>query len=481
MRKSLAKTLPVLIIDDEVDVLESFKLILASSGLTSVFTCQDGRQALDILARNREIGVVLLDLMMPHASGQDVLERIIDAHPGIFVIVITAVDDLQTAVGCMKAGAFDYLVKPVEKHRMVSSIQRASAIIELEQENMELKRGILSENLKNPDHFSTIAGRSQSIIKLFHYIEAIANSTEPVLITGETGTGKELFAKAIHAASTVTGPYVTVNIAGLDDSTFSDTLFGHSKGAFTGADAPRAGLIQKADGGTLFLDEIGDLSQSSQVKLLRLLQEQEYYPLGSDLPRRSTARVLVATHCDLETAVAEGHFRQDLYYRLRTHQICIPPLRERKGDLPLLVEIFLQRAATKLGIKTPGYQPDLLAVLKNYDFPGNVRELETLLFDTVSRNGSAKLSAAFLHDQLSRTASASAPVSADDHDNHQGGLYDHLPTLPTLKDATQQLIREALHRANGNQSLAARFLGMSQPALNRRLSREKNKECPHLD
>lgn len=474
MRKSLTKSLPILIIDDEHDVLESFKLILASSGLTSVTTCQDGRKALDILDQNRNIGVVLLDLMMPHTNGQELLEQITNLHPGISVIVITAVDELQTAVSCMKAGAFDYLVKPVEKHRMISSIHRASAILELERENMELKQSFLAETLKNPDIFSPIAGRSSNIIKLFQYIEAISNSIEPVLITGETGTGKELFARTIHESSHVNGPYITVNIAGLDDSTFSDTLFGHSRGAFTGADTPRAGLIQKAEAGTLFLDEIGDLSQLSQVKLLRLLQEQEYYPLGSDLPKRSNARILVATHCDLGSAVKNGTFRQDLFYRLKTHQICIPPLRERKGDLPLLVETFLGRAANKLGVRKPGFNNDLLAVLKNYDFPGNVRELETLLFDAVSRSSSSKVTAAFIHEQLQQSASAATTIEENEDD--QAGLYDHISVLPTLKEATNELIREAMHRANGNQSLAARFLGLSQPALNRRLSREKKKE-----
>ena len=474
MRKSLTKSLPILVVDDEHDVLESFKLILASSGLTSVITCQDSRQTLDILAQNSDIGVVLLDLMMPNTNGQELLEQIIDSHPDISVIVITAVDDLQTAVSCMKTGAFDYLVKPVEKHRMISSIYRAGAILELERENMELKKSFLTETLNNPDTFAPIVGRSQNIIKLFQYIEAITKSTEPVLITGETGTGKELFARAIHESSSVNGPYVTVNIAGLDDSTFSDTLFGHSKGAFTGADNPRAGLIQKAEGGTLFLDEIGDLSHLSQVKLLRLLQEQEYYPLGSDFPKRSNARILVATHCDLGTADKGGKFRQDLFYRLKTHHICIPPLSERKGDLPLLVETFLQRAADKLGVRPPTINNNLLAVLKNYDFPGNVRELETLLFDAVSRNNTAKLTASFIHEQLHQSISKN--TFSEEKEDSQGGLYDHMSVLPTLKEATHELIKQAMQRANGNQSLAARFLGLSQPALNRRLSREKNKE-----
>ena len=470
MRKFQIIPSPILIVDDEPDVLECFKLNLISSGMTSILTCQDGRQVMDILNKDNDIDIILLDLMMPHAKGQDLLEKIIGSYPEISVIVITAIDDLQTAVSCMKSGAFDYLVKPVEKHRLVSCVLRAMKILELGRENMALKQSFLDDALEKPDIFAPIIGRSQTLLKLFKYIEAIKNSTEPVLIAGETGTGKELFAHAIHESSNVNDPFIAVNVAGLDDQTFSDALFGHCKGAFTGAESPREGLIKKAEGGTLFLDEIGDLSLTSQVKLLRLLQEHEYYPLGSDLPRKSSARILVATHCDLVTTVNNGTFRKDLYYRLKTHQICIPPLRNRKGDLPLLVEAFLQRAADKLKMRKPTVSEDLLAVLRNYNFPGNVRELETLLFDSVSRSSSGRLAIMSIHEELTQPVPLSTTEEALDN-----CLFENLSVLPTLKEATQQLIETAMQRAGGNQSLAARFLGLSQPALNRRLSREKEK------
>ena len=472
MRNVSNKSLPVLIVDDEPDILESFRLTLLTGGVSSVTTCEDGLAVMDILDRQKDISIILLDLMMPKINGQDLLEQIISTHHDIQIIITTAIDDLQTAVNCMRSGAFDYLVKPVEKHRLLSSLFRAMDIVQLGRENLALKQSFLKDALEQPDVFEPIVGRSNVIMKLFKYIEAISKSTEPVLITGETGTGKELFAQAIHNSSCQEGAFVAVNVAGLDDQTFSDTLFGHRRGAFTGAESQRDGLIKTADRGTLFLDEIGDLSQISQVKLLRLLQEHEYYPLGSDLPKKSSARILVATHCDLNKAVQDGTFRKDLFYRLQTHQICIPALRDRKEDLALLVEEFLHRAADKLNINKPSYGEDLLTVLKNYDFPGNVRELETMLFDCASRTQTGRISA---HTLLDRLHQHEHIHDVDDSTVMEEGIYDHFATLPTLKDATQQLITTALKRANGNQSLAARFLGLSQPALSRRLNREKEK------
>ncbi len=226
----------------------------------------------------------------------------------------------------------------------------------------------------------------------FKYIESIAVTSQPVLITGKTGVGKELIARTIHRLSGRKGTLAAVNVTGLDDTTFSDTLFDHKRGAFTGADRVRAGLIEKAANGTLFLDETGDLHPTSQVKLLRLLQEREYYPLGADVPRPSNARIVVATNRDLLALQASGTFRADLYYRLLLHRINVPPLRERRDDIPLLVEFFLQRAADELGKTKPTPPPELFILLALYDFPGNIRELQTMIFDAVSRHESWKLS-----------------------------------------------------------------------------------------
>ncbi len=240
----------------------------------------------------------------------------------------------------MKSGAFDYIVKPVDENRLIASVKKSLQYGELHQENQALKEQLRLSSLKNPEAFSEIITNSAKMLLLFKYVESIAKTSEPVLIRGETGTGKELIAKAIHQLSGKTGEFVAINVAGLDDNIFSDTLFGHVKGAFTGADADRLGLVDRAANGTLFLDEIGDLSPSSQIKLLRLLQEKEYMPLGQDTNRRSTARIIASTHVDLWNLQQKELFRQDLHYRLRTHRIILPPLRERKEDLGILVETF---------------------------------------------------------------------------------------------------------------------------------------------
>jgi len=306
---------------------------------------------------------------------------------------------------------------------------------------------------------------------LFRYCEAIAEGRQPVLITGETGVGKESIARAIHDLSGRAGEYVAVNVAGLDDQIFADTLFGHAKGAFTGADRNRSGLVEKAAGGSLFLDEIGDLSEASQVKLLRFLEEREYYPLGSDQVQHSDARVIVATHHDLEQQHQKGLFRTDLFYRLRTHRIQVPPLRERKDDIPALLDFFLTQAATEFKKEKPRCPEGLIPLLSGYDFPGNVRELRALAFDAMSHQRGATLSLAFFHKELGATSPAA----------NQSSLANVLPQkswaagfdrLPTLKDADQELITEALRRSNNNQRAAALLLGITPQALNQRLKRQ---------
>jgi DNA-binding NtrC family response regulator len=292
-----------------------------------------------------------------------------------------------------------------------------------------------------------------------------------VLITGETGTGKELIARALHQLASGHGEFVAVNVAGLDDTVFSDTLFGHTRGAFTGADRPRDGLITQATEGTLFLDEIGDLAAASQVKLLRLLQDGSYYPLGADRPRQSYARTVVATNYDVAQRVAAGLFRKDLYYRLRAHHIQIPPLRARREDLPLLINHFLEKAARALHKPVPTPPLVFYRLLQTYTFSGNVRELEAMVFDAVARHQGGLLSL-----QSFKTAIATGPSAAED--GTEPATLMSLSTLfpdrlPTLSEAQEALIAEALRRADGHQALAAGMLGVSRQALNKRLMRRK--------
>jgi len=460
----------ILLIDDEEHFLRSAQFTLSSEGLSNVITCADSRRALETLAQ-QPCSVVILDLNMPHLSGWDLLPQITGRFPDLPIVVITAVNEVETAVRCIKAGAFDYLVKPVDDGRLITVVTRALQFHEVRLENERLKYYLLTAQLQHPDKFAAILTNDPAMRGIFQYIEAIAQTPLPVLITGETGTGKELIARAVHEVSGRRGEFIAVNVAGLDDQLFSDALFGHQKGAFTGADRDRKGLIEKAAGGSLFLDEIGDLRPESQVKLLRLLQDGQYYPIGSDAAKLSDARIIVATLRDVENLTTTAAFRQDLYFRLKAHHIHIPPLRQRKDDIALLVDHFLLAAATKLGKKKPTPPKELYTLLRNYGFPGNIRELEGIIYDAVSRHLSGILSL----DSI-RAAIHLEPVQQSEPGENGTATTDEASLtfgerLPTLKEAEERLIEEALARSNQNQSIAAEMLGLSRRALNNRLNR----------
>jgi len=468
MNTTMYPRLPLLIVDDESQALDSFEIALRSGKINHFIRCQDSREVQSILS-GYEVEAVLLDLKMPHITGDDLLPVIITDFPEIPVIIITGADDVETAVKCMRAGAFDYMVKPVERSRMLAGVKRAIEIRELQRENRLLKAQVLSPELIHPEAFSEIISNSTAMKSIFRYVEAIAASPQPVLITGETGTGKELIANAVHTLSNRRGEFVAVNVAGLDDNVFTDTLFGHKKGAFTGADQPRSGLIEKASEGTLFLDEIGDLAIASQVKLLRLLQENEFLPLGSDVTKRSSARVIFSTNQDLQVQLTSGRFRKDLYYRLSTHHIHIPPLRDRKEDLPLLLDYFLEQCSDKLGKKKPTPPKELLVMLQGYSFPGNIRELQSMIFDAVSSHRSGILSMETFKQNISQKQPAMG--SGQEEDALPSPMISFHDQLPTLKEIEDLLVTEAMRRAGNNQSIAAMSLGISRQALNKRLAK----------
>ncbi len=415
---------------------------------------------------------------MPHLAGDVLLEQINTDYPDIPVIILTAIDDLSTAVECMKKGAFDYLVKPVERNRLVAAVKRALEMRALRDEVLSLKKRLLSNSLENAAVFTAIITQNRVMQAIFRYVEAISLSEQPVLITGETGTGKELIARAVHQLSRPNGEFVAVNVAGLDDTVFTDTLFGHKKGAFTGAEKSRDGLIAAATGGTLFLDEVGDLQEMAQVKLLRLIQEHNYYPLGADQPRHTNARIVVATNTDVSQLLSEGRFRKDLFYRLRNHHIHIPPLRERKDDLPLLLSYFLEKSARTLKKSTPTAPSALFNLLAAYYFPGNVRELEAMVHDSVTRHQGGILSLKSFKDAMDYTHT----MADTDVENFKGNGWPALfsDRLPTLKEAEQILINEALQRADGNQGVAAEYLGLTRQALNKRLLRGRQEDNSRL-
>lgn len=463
--------LTILLVDDERHILISSESVLRFAGIRAVKSMDDSREVLPLLGRE-DVGVIVLDLFMPYISGRELLSAICRDYPHIPVIVMTAADEVDTAVECMRIGAFDYLVKPVENARLIASVKRALEIRSLKNQVTQLREHLLTNRIKRPEVFSSIVTGSGKMSAVFQYCEVIAESQQPIIIIGETGVGKELVARAIHDLSGVRGKFVPVNIAGLDDHMFSDTLFGHKKGAFTGADRARSGLITQASEGTLFLDEIGDLNESSQVKLLCLLQEQEYYPVGSDIPHISDARIVAATNRDLREMTAAKSFRNDLYFRLCSHQVLIPPLRERVEDIPLLLDFFLNAAAQIFRKSTPTYPPELLTLLASYDFPGNIREMKAMVFDAVARHVSGVLSLERFKEII-----GSRPAPAGNESLLAERLNDWLQEsrgrFPKVREVEELLIDMAMKLAKGNQGIAASLLGFTRQTLNKRLKVRK--------
>ncbi len=462
---------PIIIVDDEEDILETESVLLTINGYSNVLTCSDSRKAYNLVDQYPQC-IIVLDITMPHVSGIDILTYINRNHPDVTVVMLTGHNDVETAVQCIKKGAFDYIVKPVDQSRFITSVKKAIEHRTIKQEAERLGQHLLNGDLKNPTLFKEIITKDKKLDNIFKYIEAVAPAPLPILITGETGTGKELFAKALHDASGVAGQFVCVNTAGIDDTLFSDTIFGHEPGAFTGAQKCRKGLIEKAEGGTLFLDEIGDMRTESQVKLLRLLQEGTYYPLGAEVEKRSSARVVAATNRPIEELQADTNFRKDLFYRLKSHHIAIPPLRERNDDIPLLAEHFLYRAALQQNKKKPTAPRELYTILSNYSFPGNIRELQGMVFDAVSRHSSGTLSC----DSFKEVIYSSKPKDITKLPLQQKDDPIQFPSpLPTAREIELELISEALKRSGGNKKLASEMIGMARQTFRNKV-KELDKE-----
>lgn len=461
-------TLPILIVDDEELWLHGISLTLERfGGFNNIIQCQRSLEVMDILSNN-EVGLILLDLVMPELSGEQLLATIGESYPEIPVIVITGMNQAEIGLKCMKLGAFDFFVKTVGKDELIACINRALRLLEMRNLTENLTKHFFSENLAHPEAFSQIITQDPRMKSIFRYIEAVNQSHRPLLINGESGTGKEMIARAAHQVSRPEDPFVSINVAGLDDNVFSDTLFGHVKGAFTGAENDRIGLIKKAGKGVLFLDEIGDLSISSQTKLLRILQEREYMPLGSDDSIKTDARFFFSTNKDLEQEMKNGKFRKDLYYRIKTHHIYLPPLRERLCDLPLLLNFFVDKASSTVGVEVPRWRPKVVDFLQQYRFPGNVRELGSIIFDAVCQSKGGFIS-------IESVLKSIEPGLKRDHIGNGGSEIEHanligFPVkLPTIRQMNKILIEEAMQRSNGNQTSAAGLLGISQPSLSRRL------------
>lgn len=462
----LSKALNLLIVDDDHSLRSMLSFVLGKEGY-QVEEAQSAGEALKKL-KSRRFDLVISDIRMPDLNGIELLKKIKIHDPDLPVIMITAYAATQDAIEAMKLGAEDYIMKPFNLEELKIILDKSLRKRSLERENIALR-----QKLSDREKFEDIVGADPQMTKIYELIRTVAQTDSTVLISGESGTGKELIARAIHLAGDPARPFVAVNVAGLDDNMFSDTLFGHKKGAFTGAESSREGLISQAQDGTLFLDEIGDLSPTSQVKLLRLIQEKEYYTLGMDQPRKTNARLICSTNHDLRRRVEQGAFRNDLYFRLNTHVIAVPPLRERREDLPLLLGHFLQESARLLRKRVPTPPPELLGLLSAYDFPGNVRELQTMVADAVSRHRSGVLSMESFRAVVGdRLASRTSPGGTPGADLAPDAF---LASQPTLKQAEEFLVRRALEQAKGNQGIAAQLLGITRQALNKRLVRGKKK------
>lgn len=468
MKNVLRPDLPILIVDDEEDVARAVARTLQVNGYDNLQQLSDSRKVLENL-KEKGASLVLLDITMPHITGDELLVEILANYPHLPVIMATARDSAELVVDCMRKGAYDYINKPLSTGRLLASVSGALELREVRRENEALRNKEKQGLPTNPSIFKKIITQNADMLRLFRYIETIAPSSQVVLISGETGVGKELVSRAIHKASGRTGNFVAVNVAGVDDEVFADTLFGHVKGAFTGANTSRSGQIKRAAGGTLFLDEIGDLSLKSQVKLLRLLQEKVYHPLGADSASKSDARVIVATHKNLGDMVEQGSFRKDLYYRLYAHHVAVPPLRHRFDDLPLLVEHFVRMAANELDKKVLTVPDQLYPFLKNYEFPGNIRELQSVLLDAVSRQAGANLGLGTIQNILNKENDLEKVDLING--GKDGSMVTFGPVLPSMKEVRHLLIQEAMVRADGNGSLASKLIGITRQSLSQFMKR----------
>jgi DNA-binding NtrC family response regulator len=456
----------VLFVDDNADFLEEIRFVLLSNSICEIVTLTDSSQVLAELGKGI-YATLFLDWIMPGVSGADLLPVITQKFPNIPVIIMTGVRDVETVVSCMKQGAMDYITKPLDSSRLISSINNAFKILELSNLNQQLQNYLLGDPIAQPDIFKDILTHSEKMLSIFKLVETIAPSRYPVLITGETGVGKELIARAVHKASGLHGGFTPLNVAGIDAQMFEDTLFGHKRGAFTGANELRQGLIVKAQGGTLFLDEIGDLAPESQIKLLRLLQENEYYRLGSDVLLKSNARIIVASNRDFKKLVAEGSFREDLYRRICYHKLHIPPLRERREDILPLVDHYINAAAKGMGKNPPRVATELRWLLEEYDYPGNVRELINMVSSAVVVNKSGLLAQSDFPDLAVKSKTMiEAGIRAA---NSQYSLHVVFPAFPSMVQIEKLMLEEALKLTGGKKGPAADLLGVCRQTVRKKL------------
>lgn len=442
----------ILIVEDEAKMRRLLELNLGEDGFTT-FSGEDAEAGLKLLQQNH-IDLVVTDLKLPGMDGLEFLQAIKRQNEALPVVVMTAFGSVETAVEAMKSGASDYVLKPFSLTEMRMVIRKELDVRNLREENRSLREA-LGKRYSHPN----VVARSPKMQEVLATVERVAPTNATVLLGGESGVGKDLIARAIHEKSRrANGPFLKINSTAIPENLLESELFGFEKGAFTGAVASKPGKFELADKGTLFLDEIGDVPPATQVKLLRVLQEREFERLGGTRTIKVDVRLIAATNRDLREALEQGTFREDLYYRLNVVPIDIAPLRERKEDIPDLVNLFVSRFAAESGKLIEGITPQAIEILVNYHWPGNVRELQNIVERACALSKGPQLEVSDIHIDVRPSKSGN-------------GAPGFLPEGMTLEQWEDEMVQEALRRANGNKSQAARLLGLSRNALRYRLSK----------
>ncbi|WP_293910688.1 sigma-54-dependent transcriptional regulator [Sphaerochaeta sp. UBA5836] len=441
----------ILICDDEKNIRGGLAQAMELEGYESI-EAVDGRQAWEIINKTG-VDLVITDLRMPNMSGEELLKKIISAYPRMPVIILTGHGTIETAVQAMRSGAVDFFTKPVDLDRLSLVVKKALSDTDLYAEHERLKEEV--EQLRARNRYDRIIGKSQKMVELMDTVSQVAPTKASVLITGESGVGKELVADAIHELSNRSkGPFIKVHCAALTASLLESELFGHEKGSFTGAVKEKKGRFELADGGTIFLDEIGEIDAQTQVKLLRVLQERQFERVGGEKPISVDVRIVCATNRDLPKEIEKGNFREDLYYRLNVVHLDVPPLRERKDDIPLLMTSFLQQFNQENGRSIEAFSNQARRALLAYDWPGNIRELRNCIESAVV---------------LARTT----VIEVEDLPSHIGKAQNtgsvSLEVGITLAEAEKQLIISTLAMCAGNKTKAAEILGIGRKTLHRKL------------
>lgn len=459
----------IIVIDDDRDFLDIIRGRLHSFGFKQVRTEYNPIQAASGFETGAEFDIALIDISMPEMGGIELLERIKSVSPETECIMVTAVNEARVAVECLKKGAYDYLVKPVSEEDLSAAVRRTMERKRL-LDILEIETGNILPELKHQQAFQPIVTQSRKVLKVLKEAELHAVSNDPILITGESGTGKELLARAIHDVSPRSDfPFTPINMASVAPTLFEAEFFGHAKGAFTGADQGRQGYLEHTHRGTLFLDEIGDLSPELQGKLMRILQGGEYIRLGNNKSQKADIRFIAATNVDLDRLMTEKTFRKDLYYRIRGGRLHLPPLRERKGDIPLLINRFIdeycdRKGSTKTGADHCKIEEDAISLLLNYHYPGNIRELRSIIRSALNLAQGKPVSADFLPDNLKKRK----PLPDVD-------CTWQSETIPSLKDVEKSHILKVYKHTGKNKSQTARILGIGLNTLRRKLKSYKRR------